>query len=170
LVASAPPPGKFDAKLATLFQPPPKTAAKLVLKPAAKPATPAPAAQPAKPALVAAAQASPKPAQKPVVVASAQPAPRPDTGEGDGEVPGRTWTIQIGAFADQALAKAQLDSYAIKAKDVVGQAARIVAPITGANGHTLYRARFGLYEESQARQVCSKLSQRGQTCFAVARR
>lgn len=169
LVASAPPAAKFDDKLAVLFQPPPKSAAKLVLKPKAQAAKP----QPAKPAVVADTKPSApaKPQQKPVVVASATPALRPDTGEGDSDMSGgRTWTIQIGAFADPALAKAQLASYAAKAKDVVGEAARIVAPITGANGHVLYRARFGLYEERQARQVCGKLTQLGQTCFAVARR
>ena len=85
-------------------------------------------------------------------------------------VPGHNWTIQIGAYADQALAKAQLASYAQKAQDVLGQAARIIAPITNPNGHTLYRARFGLYAEREARQVCGQLTQRGQTCFAVVAR
>lgn len=100
---------------------------------------------------------------------------RRDTGEGDVDQAGtrvaaRNWTIQVGAFADQALAKARLDAFALKARDVVGQAARIVAPITGANGHTIYRARFGLYAEQEARAVCGKLAERGQTCFAVASR
>ena len=106
-------------------------------------------------------------------VALATPAARVDSGEGDVDqsgIPGRTWTIQIGAFADQALAKAKLDAFATKASDVVGQAARIVAPITGANGHTIYRARFGPYAEREARAVCGQLTQRGQTCFAVASR
>ena len=35
-------------------------------------------------------------------------------------VPGHNWTIQIGAYADQALAKAQLDAYAQKSMDVLG--------------------------------------------------
>jgi len=106
-------------------------------------------------------------------VALATPAARVDSGEGDVDppgTPGRTWTIQIGAFADQALAKAKLDAFATKASDVVGQAARIVAPITSSNGHTIYRARFGLYAEREARAVCGQLTQRGQTCFAVASR
>ena len=75
-----------------------------------------------------------------------------------------------GDSASSALAKAQLDAFAQKAKDVVGQAARIVAPITAANGHTIYRARFGLYAEREARDVCNKLTQRGHTCFAVVNR
>jgi D-alanyl-D-alanine carboxypeptidase len=81
--------------------------------------------------------------------------------------PGRNWTIQIGAFADQALAKAQLAAYASHAQDVLGRAARIVAPFQAADGQTLYRARFGLFAERQARDVCSLLTRRGQTCFAA---
>lgn len=145
VVASVPTPkprpqGQFADKLAALFQPPPKPAKAVAQR-----------------------------------VAVATPTLRPDSGEGDVDqpgvtVPGRNWTIQIGAFADQALAKAQLNSYVLKSKDVLGQAARFVTPITGSNGHVLYRARFGLYAERDARAVCGRLAQRGQTCFAVATR
>ena len=58
-------------------------------------------------------------------------------------------------------------SYAEKARDVLGQAARIVTPAPGADGKTIWRARFGLFGEEQARDVCSRLNQRGQTCFAA---
>ena len=129
---------------------------------------------------VAVASPGPRPQQpndvKPAVALNHPvPALRPDVGEGDVDqpgvtVPGHNWTIQIGAYADQALAKAELASYAQKAQDVLGQAARIVAPITKADGHTLYRARFGLYAEREARQVCDRLTQRGQTCFAAIAR
>jgi D-alanyl-D-alanine carboxypeptidase len=51
--------------------------------------------------------------------------------------------------------------------DVLGQAARMVIPFKGVDGHTLYRARFGPFVESQAKQMCSRLTQRGQTCFAI---
>ena len=103
------------------------------------------------------------------------PQPRPSLQavipEGDTETPaptaGRNWTIQIGAYADQALARAQLAAYADKARDVLGQASRIVTPAPGADGKTIWRARFGLFGEDQAREVCSRLSQRGQTCFAA---
>ena len=109
-----------------------------------------------------------------VPVAAQVNAPRPqmrpslDGGEGDIDVtPGRNWTIQIGAYADKALADAQLKTYAGKAQDVLARASRIIAPITSARGHTLYRARFGLFAEQEAREVCNRLTQRGQTCFAA---
>jgi D-alanyl-D-alanine carboxypeptidase len=103
-------------------------------------------------------------------------APRPqirpslheDVGEGDSEpvpTPGHNWTIQIGAYADKALAAAQLKTYYGKAQDVLARANQIIAPITSPQGHVLYRARFGLFAEQEARSVCSRLTQRGQTCF-----
>jgi len=113
----------------------------------------------------------------PIRLAAVADAPRPqmrpslreEAGEGDAEpaVPGRNWTIQIGAYADQALARAQLAAYAEKARDVLGQASRIVTPASGADGKTIWRARFGLFAEAQARDVCSRLTSRGQTCFAA---
>jgi D-alanyl-D-alanine carboxypeptidase len=82
----------------------------------------------------------------------------------------RGWAIQVGVFGNQTMAEAQLKKYAARATDLIGQAAHIVAPIQSASGHTLYRARFGPYGERQAREVCSQLTQRGQSCFPVVTR
>ena len=98
-----------------------------------------------------------------------RPSLRDDAGEADGETPlrGRNWTIQIGAYADKALALAQLKTYAGKAQDILARASQIVAPLQSNNGHVIYRARFGLFAEQEAREVCNRLTQRGQTCFAA---
>ncbi len=112
---------------------------------------------------------------RPVTVAALpkmRPALRTEDSEGDQDqmglaATGRNWTIQIGAYADQAFAKAQLDAYAQKSMDVLGQAARLVVPYQSSDGHTMYRARFGLFAERKAREVCDRLTQRGQTCFAA---
>ena len=77
------------------------------------------------------------------------------------------WTIQIGAFADLTQARAQLATYAEKSMDVLGQAQRIVVPFQSIDGQLLYRARFGPFLEREARQVCARLTERGQTCFAA---
>jgi D-alanyl-D-alanine carboxypeptidase len=151
---------------------------------AAKPAPAKPA--PAKPALVAAVSPAKGPASpavrpdpklasqqnKMVQVAVAQPQIRPsvkDDGEGDADpaAPGRNWTVQIGAYADKALAQAQLKAFAGKAQDVLARAEQIVSQSQNRSGHTMYRARFGLYAKEEARNVCSQLTQRGQACFAV---
>jgi len=146
------------------------------------PANPAPQAAPAVPALVA--KSSPR-ADTTLATAQAQlvktavNAPRPqmrpalknDASQDDLEPvapsPGHNWTIQIGAYADRALARAQLKTYAGKAQDVLAKASQIIAPIQNSNGHWIYRARFGLFAEQEARDVCNRLTQRGQTCFAA---
>ena len=100
-----------------------------------------------------------------------RPSLRDDTNESYSEpaaMPGRNWTIQIGAYADKALALAQLKTYAGKAQDILARASQIVAPLQSNNGHVIYRARFGLFAEQEARDVCNLLTQRGQTCFAAA--
>jgi D-alanyl-D-alanine carboxypeptidase len=77
------------------------------------------------------------------------------------------WMIQIGAFADASAAKAQLSAYAERSMDVLGQASRAVVAFQSTDGHLLYRARFGPFAEREAREVCSRLTERGQTCFAA---
>ena len=144
------------------------------------PAVPAPL-PPTSPAEAAIAAAVPSPAihgktgnaAKPVTVAALpkiRPVLRTDAEDAPASptpTPGHNWTIQIGAYADQALAKAELDAYAQKAMDVLGQASRLVVPFQSSDGHTMYRARFGLFGEREARDVCDRLTQRGQTCFAA---
>lgn len=132
---------------------------------------------PARRTLALAATQVPTPKPSPVITVTpvAKPALNPDTGEGDFADAGvptlmsraQAWAIQIGAFADTTQARDQLEAYAKKSMDVLGQAARMVVPFKGLDGHTLYRARFGPFMESEARSVCSRLAQRGQTCFAV---
>jgi D-alanyl-D-alanine carboxypeptidase len=175
LVAAAAPPA------VPAVAPQPRTVVMQSLPPSPPPAVrpvkianvPKPAAKPA--IIVAANIPTPKERPGTSAVPSAKPSLRADTGEGDigdAGVPtvtprGQSWTIQIGAFADMTQARGQLAAYAEKSMDVLGQAARIVIPFAAVDGHTLYRARFGPFAEREAREVCARLSQRGQTCFAT---
>ena len=178
-----------DEKFAVIHAEQPAKPTPVTAKPAPLPT----ATQPAVPALAVASAASVKPsgpvpairpAPRPQSVADATAgikvavnAPRPQVrpsmqdAEGDADtpspMPGHNWTIQIGAYADKALADAQLKTYADKAQDVLARASRIIAPIQSSSGHTIYRARFGLFAEQEAREVCNRLTQRGQTCFAA---
>jgi D-alanyl-D-alanine carboxypeptidase len=125
-------------------------------------------------------------AHAPIVIAAFHAAPqlpkpkpsmRTEIGEGDisfdrvgsttAAINKGDWTIQIGAFANAAQAQAQLAAYAEKSMDILGQAARNVAPFKSLDGHTMYRARFGPFAEREAHNVCTRLAQRGQTCFAI---
>jgi D-alanyl-D-alanine carboxypeptidase len=125
--------------------------------------TPMTAAEPAASSVLAALEPLPKPRPKPPIPALALD---DDTATLTSAV-GTNWTIQIGAFGNAALAQSELAAYARKSSDVLGQAARIVSPLESSEGHVLFRARFGPFDESRARQVCQVLTQRGQTCFAA---
>jgi D-alanyl-D-alanine carboxypeptidase len=169
---------------ANAISPPVAVAAGAPLPPSSRSPLPVKVAGPPPPAI----RPSPRPAHEAQVAANVPKpgktvdVPRPQlrpartdnesTSEGEGDAsgpapaPGHDWTIQIGAYADQTLAKAQLALYAQRSMDVLGQADRIIAPLQS-EGHTIYRARFGLFAEREARDVCNRLTQRGQTCFAA---
>lgn len=107
------------------------------------------------------------PRMRPAGIA-AEPAANPTISRGAPSADtARNWVIQIGAFADATSAKAQLSAYAERSMDVLGQASRIVIPFQGVDGHMLFRARFGPFAEREAREVCERLTERGQTCFAA---
>ncbi len=160
------------ASVPALAKAPPAPAPKQQIVATAQPAAVPPVKPQAAPKPLQVAVAKPQAAPKPQQMASLQPTLRPAMGEAasDSAVPGRNWTIQIGAFGNQTLAQAQLSSLVAKAKDIIGAGAPIVAPIQYANGHTLYRARLGPYAEREARNVCTQLAQRGESCFAVVAR
>lgn len=101
-----------------------------------------------------------RPAQKAVRPETTADAKTPETGMHD-------WTIQIGAYNDLGLARSQLTAYAEKSLDVLGQAQKIVIPYQSPDGHMVYRARFGPFQEREAKQICARLTERGQTCFAA---
>jgi D-alanyl-D-alanine carboxypeptidase len=171
IMAPVPRPAAPVAVVASAAAPAPNAIKPLAAK--APPEPPPPAVRPA-----------PRPAHSAPVLVAARGAPQPrpalrmePEGEGDTDAggspavppatPGHNWTIQIGAYADKGLAQTQLSAYADKARDVLGQASKIVTPAQSADGHTIWRARFGLFAENEARDVCSRLASRGQTCFAA---
>ena len=153
----------------------PQAAAKAPAKPVpVKPALVAavsPAIGPSTPAVRPDAKLAAQQNQLVKVAVGTQPQMRPsvkEEAEGDADSPrGRNWTVQVGAYADRALAQAQLKVIAGKAQDVLARAEQIVSQSQNRSGHTMYRARFGLYEQQEVRNTCTQLSQRGQSCFAV---
>jgi D-alanyl-D-alanine carboxypeptidase len=79
----------------------------------------------------------------------------------------KRWAIQIGAFASEPIAEAQLVAYARQAIDIFAFAKRYVVPVPGNDGQMLYRARFGMFGEDEARDICNRMMNVGQTCFAA---
>jgi SPOR domain len=78
------------------------------------------------------------------------------------------WAIQVGAYADRAMADARLAQIAERAPDEVARATRLVTSFEWDNGRMLYRARFGGLDYRNAQAVCAILSRRGESCFVVA--
>jgi len=117
------------------------------------------------------------------VLASYQPdAPQPTASLEEGDIGGtvrfqtpspaeatglKRWAVQIGAFEDERAALAQLAVHAERSMDVLGRAKRVVASFQSVDRRMLYRARFGPFSENEAREVCRRMTERGQTCFAV---
>lgn len=127
---------------------------------------------------------APVPTAKPVVqVANNYPqtlvSARTDTDDvGEGDMPddarrsaaamgARSWAIQIGAFASDSIARSELSAYSRRARDLLNTAPQRVIPVQSANGHTIFRARFGPMAERDAREICARLTERGQSCFAT---
>ena len=79
----------------------------------------------------------------------------------------KRWAIQIGAFASEPIAEAQLVAYAKQAIDIFAFAKRYVVAVPGNDGQMLYRARFGMFGEDEARDICKRMMDVGQTCFAA---
>lgn len=76
------------------------------------------------------------------------------------------WGIQIGAFAAMESAAARLSAAAALAPEYLSKATPAILP--SANGSsTLYRARFGPFDEASAAKACQALSHRGISCQTV---
>jgi len=76
------------------------------------------------------------------------------------------WSIQVGAYADEAAARARLESIATMVDELSG--AEMHTPRFQSNGRTLFRARFTGVDADNARAVCARLAARDEACFAVA--
>jgi hypothetical protein len=76
------------------------------------------------------------------------------------------WGIQIDAFAAMESAAARLSAAAALAPEFLAKATPAILP--SANGSsTLYRARFGPFDQTSAAAACEALSHRGISCQTV---
>jgi D-alanyl-D-alanine carboxypeptidase len=79
----------------------------------------------------------------------------------------QTWNIQIGAFPDKTAAQAKLAALRERpVKELNNKPAFTLAVKTGAQ--TLYRARFGGFDEASAKQACARITKLGQKCVTVS--
>lgn len=125
-----------------------------------RPATPSPvrtASAPARPVQLASRALLPPP--EPIRMASVAPAPPPKSIA----VPGGKWQVQLGAFGDEAKARALWTQAAAKLPALAGLQPRFVP--AGA----LTRLRAGpLADRAAAEKLCAAAQARSQPCFPVA--
>ena len=83
-------------------------------------------------------------------------------------IPNGSWVIQIGAYSDQGDAVSRIRD-AMKAAPVeLGKAVPVTIPVRSADNKTLYRSRFGGFDdEKQARNACGRLARERISCIAI---
>ena len=81
-------------------------------------------------------------------------------------IPDRNWAIQVGAFANPALARAVAEGARAQAPDQL-RAATLALPPTPIGGSVLYRARLAHLSASAASDACWRLNQRQLPCVVV---
>ncbi len=92
--------------------------------------------------------------------------PAPGTGSHLLAIPTRNWAIQVGAFANPALARAVAEGARAQAPDQLRLAA-LALPPTPFGGSVLYRARLAHLSASAASDACWRLNQHQLPCVVV---
>lgn len=96
------------------------------------------------------------------------PAARQSWREGDPLIPDGTWIIQIGAYADQADAVGSIRKALRAAPGELGTAVPVTIPVKTADNRTLYRSRFGGFDdETAAKTACGRLARQSIPCIAI---
>jgi D-alanyl-D-alanine carboxypeptidase len=79
----------------------------------------------------------------------------------------QSWNIQLGAFPTKEDAQAKLSAYRDdQIKSLKGKPAFTIAVKNGSK--TIYRARFGGFDEASAKQACASIAKRGGACLMVS--
>jgi hypothetical protein len=91
------------------------------------------------------------------------------TGQGVApSTPAPGWAIQVGAYANEDMAQAQLARIAERAPEGMSRAVRRVTSFAWDDGRMFYRARFVGLDAQTAQAACAVLNRHGETCFVVA--
>jgi len=77
-----------------------------------------------------------------------------------------SWAIQVGAFANEGLARAAAETARGQARDVLARARPAVGSVRGSSG-TLYRARLAGLSREAAMQACEKLTRSRGACIVL---
>ena len=97
-----------------------------------------------------------------------KPKPRPQFARTAADLrDAETWAVQLGVFANEETAVAELASAALSDIDGLKEAGREIRE-TRLSGEAVYRARLTGFDRTGARAACNALKSRGQPCLPVA--
>lgn len=83
-------------------------------------------------------------------------------------IPEGSWVIQIGAYSDQGDAVSRIRDAIKAAPKELASAVPVTIPVQAADNRTLYRSRFGGFEdEKEARNACGRLARQKISCIAI---
>jgi hypothetical protein len=159
LAQASPPSGRdayqrADSTVSASYLPPPPAMpprASVVAMAAPPPPPARPAAEPARGfSLISPAMAGSLPARPAAVAGTVGP-----------------WAIQVGAFANEGLARSAAESARGQARDVLAQARPAVGAVRSGSA-TLYRARLAGLSREAATQACEKLAKARGTCIVLS--
>ena len=80
---------------------------------------------------------------------------------------GMVWAIQVGAYANEGLARAAAESARGSARDLLGTARPAIGVVQQPKG-TLYRARLAGLTRDTAMQACSRLAKSHNACIVIS--
>jgi hypothetical protein len=155
-LAAATPSREYDRAGATVtainLPPPPAAPSPAARAPVAVAMAPPPAAQPARGfSLISPAMAASQPV-RPAGAVTAAVGP---------------WAIQVGAFANEGLARAAVNAARDQARDVLGRARPAVGPVRS-GAATLFRARLAGLSREAAEQACERLARARGVCVVLS--
>jgi D-alanyl-D-alanine carboxypeptidase len=99
--------------------------------------------------------------------ASRQPAAPPRHSPSRPPEPHGDWAIQVGAFANQGLARAVAESARAQAPDQLRSASLALLPTAPFGGKVLYRARLARLSANAAANACTRLNHHQLPCVVV---
>tara|TARA_R110000868_G_scaffold357702_2_gene619220 strand:- start:651 stop:2381 length:1731 start_codon:yes stop_codon:yes gene_type:complete len=83
-------------------------------------------------------------------------------------IPEGSWVIQIGAYSDQGDAVSRIRDAIKAAPKELASAVPVTIPVQSTDNRTLYRSRFGGFEdEKEARNACGRLARQKISCIAI---
>ena len=83
-------------------------------------------------------------------------------------IPDGSWVIQIGAYSNQGDAVSRIRDAMKAAPAELSKAVPVTIPVRSADNKTLYRSRFGGFDDEKgARNACGRLARQSISCIAI---